>query len=50
VRVGAPLVGTYRGLELRFSPGATGGVTALEILNILEQFRRAPSAGTRPTV
>jgi len=38
VRVGAPLVGTYRGLELRFSPGATGGVTALEILNILEQF------------
>ena len=38
VRVGAPLVGTYRGLELAFAPGATGGVTALEILNILEQF------------
>jgi gamma-glutamyltranspeptidase/glutathione hydrolase len=41
VRVGAPLVGTYRGLELRFSPGATGGVTALEILNILEQFPKS---------
>ena len=38
VRVGAPLTGTYRGLELAFSPGATGGTTALEILNILEQF------------
>ncbi|MGH7305732.1 MAG: gamma-glutamyltransferase [Candidatus Rokuibacteriota bacterium] len=38
VRVGAPLTGTYRGLELAFAPGATGGVTALEILNILEQF------------
>ena len=41
VRVGAPLVGTYRGLELRFSPGATGGATALEILNILEQFPKS---------
>src|SRR5216117_2851871 len=38
VRVGPPLVGTYRGLELAFSPGSTGGITALEILNILEQF------------
>ncbi len=38
VRVGAPLTGSYRGLELAFAPGATGGVTALEILNILEQF------------
>jgi gamma-glutamyltranspeptidase / glutathione hydrolase len=38
VRVGAPLTGTYRGLELAFAPGATGGATALEILNILEQF------------
>ena len=38
VRVGSPLTGTYRGLELAFAPGATGGVTALEILNILEQF------------
>src|SRR5213594_4857627 len=38
VRVGPPLTGTYRGLELAFAPGATGGVTALEILNILEQF------------
>jgi gamma-glutamyltranspeptidase / glutathione hydrolase len=38
VRVGAPLTSSYRGVELAFSPGATGGVTALEILNILEQF------------
>jgi gamma-glutamyltranspeptidase/glutathione hydrolase len=38
VRVAAPLAGSYRGLELAFAPGATGGVTALEILNILEQF------------
>jgi gamma-glutamyltranspeptidase/glutathione hydrolase len=32
------LRGRYRDLELAFSPGATGGVTALEMLNILEQF------------
>jgi gamma-glutamyltranspeptidase/glutathione hydrolase len=38
VHVGAPLTAIYRGLELAFAPGATGGVTALEILNILEQF------------
>jgi gamma-glutamyltranspeptidase/glutathione hydrolase len=42
VRVLAPLRGRYRDLDLAFSPGATGGVTALEILNILEQF--APGA------
>ena len=42
VRVLAPLRGRYRDLDLAFSPGATGGITALEILNILEQF--APSA------
>ena len=42
VRVVAPLLGRYRDLDLAFSPGATGGTTALEILNILEQF--APSA------
>jgi gamma-glutamyltranspeptidase / glutathione hydrolase len=41
VRVGEPLSGTYRGLELQFSPGATGGITALEILNILEQFPKS---------
>jgi gamma-glutamyltranspeptidase/glutathione hydrolase len=41
-RVLAPLRGRYRDLDLAFSPGATGGVTGLEILNILEQF--APSA------
>src|SRR5712664_1818272 len=38
VRVGSPLVGTYRGLQLAFSPGSTGGITAVEILNILDQF------------
>jgi len=38
VRASPPLLGSYRGLELAFAPGATGGVTALEILNILEQF------------
>jgi gamma-glutamyltranspeptidase / glutathione hydrolase len=41
-RVLAPLRGRYRGLDLAFSPGATGGPTALQILNILEQF--APGA------
>ena len=41
VSVGEPLSGTYRGLELQFSPGATGGITALEILNILEQFPKS---------
>jgi gamma-glutamyltranspeptidase/glutathione hydrolase len=38
VRVLEPLRGRYRDLDLAFSPGATGGATALEILNILEQF------------
>ena len=33
-----PLRGSYRGLELALAPGATGGITALEILNVLEQF------------
>jgi gamma-glutamyltranspeptidase/glutathione hydrolase len=38
VRVQSPLQGRYRNFELAFSPGATGGVTALEILNILSAF------------
>jgi gamma-glutamyltranspeptidase/glutathione hydrolase len=38
VRVSAPLTGRYRDLDLAFSPGATGGITALEALNVLEQF------------
>jgi gamma-glutamyltranspeptidase/glutathione hydrolase len=38
VRTHTPLVGHYRNLELAFSPGATGGVTALEMLNILSPF------------
>ena len=41
VREVEPLRGRYRDLDLAFMPFATGGVTALEILNILEQF---PSA------
>ncbi len=41
VRVALPVTGRYRGLDLAFSPGATGGVTALETLNILAEF---PSA------
>jgi gamma-glutamyltranspeptidase / glutathione hydrolase len=46
VRIGEPLMGAYRGLELAFAPGATGGATALEILNVLEQFPRS-AAGWR---
>jgi gamma-glutamyltranspeptidase/glutathione hydrolase len=38
VRVSPPLAGRYRDLDLVLSPGATGGITALEMLNILEQF------------
>ena len=38
VRVGPPLRGRYRDLDLALSPGATGGTTALEILNILGEF------------
>jgi gamma-glutamyltranspeptidase/glutathione hydrolase len=41
VRVGHALTGRYRDLELAFSPGATGGVTALETLNILGEFPAA---------
>jgi gamma-glutamyltranspeptidase/glutathione hydrolase len=37
-RLLSPLRGAYRGLELAFTPGATGGITALEILNLLAQF------------
>ncbi|HSL48554.1 MAG TPA: gamma-glutamyltransferase family protein [Candidatus Deferrimicrobiaceae bacterium] len=40
-RVVEPLTVKYRGLELAFSPGATGGPTAVEMLNVLAQF---PSA------
>jgi gamma-glutamyltranspeptidase/glutathione hydrolase len=41
VRVAPPLTGRYRDLELAFSPGATGGITALETLNILNEFPAA---------
>jgi gamma-glutamyltranspeptidase/glutathione hydrolase len=40
-RVLSPLRGSYRGLDLAFTPGATGGITALQMLNTLAQF---PSA------
>jgi gamma-glutamyltranspeptidase/glutathione hydrolase len=40
-RVLSPLTGGYRGLELAFMPGATGGITSLEILNLLAEFPRA---------
>ena len=38
VRVTKPLAGSYRGVTLLGMPGATGCVTALEMLNILECF------------
>ena len=44
-RVDAVLWGRYRDVDLAWSAGATGGVTALEILNILEQFPSANVGG-----
>src|SRR5262245_28856972 len=38
VRTAPPLGGRYRGVTLLTMPGATGGVTALEIMNVLECF------------
>ena len=38
VRLQPPLMGQYRGLDLAFSPGATAGITALEVLNIFSAF------------
>ncbi len=38
VRVADPLAGSYRGVTLLGMPGATGSVTALEALNVLECF------------
>jgi gamma-glutamyltranspeptidase/glutathione hydrolase len=46
VRLSPPLRGSYRGLELALSPGATGGITALEILNILETHPAARTGWT----
>jgi gamma-glutamyltranspeptidase/glutathione hydrolase len=43
VRVTPPLAGRYRGVTLLGMPGATGCVTALEALNVLECF--APDTG-----
>ena len=44
-RVDAVLWGRYRNVDLAWSAGATGGVTALEILNVLEQFPAASVGG-----
>jgi gamma-glutamyltranspeptidase/glutathione hydrolase len=41
VRVGEPLVSRYRDLDVMWSPGATGGISALQILNTLGQFPAA---------
>jgi gamma-glutamyltranspeptidase/glutathione hydrolase len=41
VRTAPALTGRYRDLELALSPGATGGTTALEMLNILGEFPAA---------
>jgi gamma-glutamyltranspeptidase / glutathione hydrolase len=41
VRVRPPLSGRYRDVDLAFSPGATGGITALQILNVLAEFPAA---------
>ena len=38
VHVGPPLTSRYRDLDVMWSPGATGGLTALEILNVLGMF------------
>jgi len=38
VRVGQPLMSRYRELEVAWSPGATGGISALQLLNTLDQF------------
>lgn len=48
VRVQAPLTGRYRSLDVCFSPGATGGITALEMLNILSAFPSSAAGYTTP--
>jgi len=40
-RVAEPLRVKYRALDLAFSPGATGGLAAVEMLNVLAQFPAA---------
>lgn len=49
VRVQPALLGKYRGLELAFSPGATGGITSLEMLNILSAFPSSETGFSTPT-
>jgi gamma-glutamyltranspeptidase/glutathione hydrolase len=47
-RIVEPLMTTYRGLELAFSPGATGGPTAVEMLHILAEFPPARTGHRTP--
>src|SRR5260370_21083884 len=47
-RVLPALIGEYRGLELPFSPGATGGTTPLDMLNILAQFPKSRTTWKTP--
>lgn len=49
VRVTQPLAGDYRGVTLLGMPGATGGVTALEMLNVLECFEAGSARSGGPT-
>ncbi|HEY7141497.1 MAG TPA: gamma-glutamyltransferase family protein [Methylomirabilota bacterium] len=49
VRVSEPLAGRYRGVTLLGMPAATGGVTALEMLNVLECFEAGAAVGEGPT-
>jgi gamma-glutamyltranspeptidase / glutathione hydrolase len=48
VRAVPPLRGSYRGVTLLGMPGATGGVTALEMLNVLECFEPGSEGPLRP--
>jgi gamma-glutamyltranspeptidase/glutathione hydrolase len=50
VRVSEPLAGRYRGVTLLGMPGATGSVTALEALNILECFPAGTGGPSSPRV
>jgi gamma-glutamyltranspeptidase/glutathione hydrolase len=50
VRVSEPLRGSYRGVTLLGMPGATGCVTALQALNVLECLEGAAGSPTDPGV
>jgi gamma-glutamyltranspeptidase / glutathione hydrolase len=48
VRVAEPLAGSYRGVTLLGMPGATGSVTALEAMNVLECFDAGAGGPSEP--